>query len=198
MRSRACWLWKWAIDVCHLWTYADKELMICPDSFIVPTAIWRPHLQALIPLHFCRHSSLRLQYWSALHPYSHFRHELFKILLSQTYLPIYLCVITRMRSFNREDGESLGWNDSFLWCSGECAHLLHDTDGDDRAAGVPRGHCARSSPATWQCLPSCFEEMSLLICVSEVTTLQGRATTRTNNTLHSTLDICYNHFLCKK
>lgn len=64
--------------------------------------------------------------------------------------------------------------------SSDYTHLLSDTDGDDRAAGVPRGHCAHRSSATWQRLPSCFEEVSLLICVNEVTTLQGQATRRTH------------------
>lgn len=74
--------------------------------------------------------------------------------------------------------------------SGDYTHLLCDTDGDDRAAGVPRGHCAHSSSATWQRLPSCSEEVSLSICVNEVTTPQGQATTRTHN-LHSRTDIYY-------
>lgn len=59
-------------------------------------------------------------------------------------------------------------------CDSSCdyTHLLCDTDGDDRTAGVPRGQCALSSSATWQRLPSCSKEVSLLICVNEVTTLQ--------------------------
>lgn len=68
-------------------------------------------------------------------------------------------------------------------------HLLCDTDGDGRAAGVLRGQCALSSPATWQRPPSCCKEVSPPICVNEVTTLQGQATTRTH-TLHSSADIC--------
>lgn len=58
--------------------------------------------------------------------------------------------------------------------SSDYTHLLCDTDGNDRAAGEPRGQCALSSSATWQCLPSCCKEVSLLICVNEVTTLQGQ------------------------
>lgn len=72
----------------------------------------------------------------------------------------------------------------FCDSSGDYAHLLYDTDGDDRAAGVPRGQRALSSSATWQRLASRSKEVSLLICVNEVTTLQGQATTRTH-ILHS-------------
>jgi len=61
---------------------------------------------------------------------------------------------------------------------GDQTRLLCDTDGDDRAPGVPRGQCALSSSATWQRLPSRSKEGSLLICVNEVTTLRGQATTR--------------------
>ena len=38
--------------------------------------------------------------------------------------------------------------------SGDDTHLLCHTDGDDRAAGVPRGQRALSSSATWQRLQS--------------------------------------------
>lgn len=53
--------------------------------------------------------------------------------------------------------------------SGDYTHLLRDTDGDDRAAGVPGGHRAHGSSATWQRLPfpSCSEEVSPSICVRE-------------------------------
>lgn len=74
--------------------------------------------------------------------------------------------------------------------SGDYTHLLCDTVGDDRAAGVPRGQCTLSSSATWQRLPFCSKEVSVLICVNEVTTLQGQATTRTHN-LHPSADINY-------
>lgn len=80
-----------------------------------------------------------------------------------------------------------GWRHSGLKLDFSCdspgdyTHLLCDTDGDDRAAGVPRGQCTHSSSATWQRLPSRSEEVSLSICVHEVTTLQGRAATRTHN-----------------
>lgn len=74
--------------------------------------------------------------------------------------------------------------------SGDHTHLLRDTDGDDRAPGVPRGQCALSSSATWQRLPCRSKEVSLLICVNEVTTLQGQATTRTHD-LHPSADIYY-------
>lgn len=67
-------------------------------------------------------------------------------------------------------------------------HLLCDTDGDGRAAGVLGGQCALSFPATWQHPPSCCKEMSLSIYVNEVTTLQGQVTTRTH-TLDSVADI---------
>lgn len=79
--------------------------------------------------------------------------------------------------------------------SGDYTHLLSDTDGDDRAAGVPRGQCALSSSATWQRLPSCSKEVSPLICVNEVTTLQGQAATRAHN-LHSRADIYIPSCMC--
>lgn len=63
---------------------------------------------------------------------------------------------------------------------------------------MPRGQCALSSSATWQRLPSCYKEVSLLICVNEVTTLQGQATTRAHN-LHSSADIYYTLlYVCKQ
>lgn len=70
--------------------------------------------------------------------------------------------------------------------SSDYTHLLCDTDGDDRAAGVPRGQCALSLSATWQSLPSRSKEVSLLICINEVT-LRGRAAT----TAHSGVNIYY-------
>ena len=74
-------------------------------------------------------------------------------------------------------------------------HLLCDADGDDRGAGLPRGQRALSFSATWQRLLSRSKEVSLLICVSEATTLQGHATMREQN-LRSSADIySYTHAL---
>lgn len=86
---------------------------------------------------------------------------------------------------NSVDGDTPGWSEA-CDSSSEYTHLLCDTDGDDRAAGVPRGHCALSLSATWQSLPSRSKEVSLLICINEGT-LQGRATP----TAHSSVNIYY-------
>lgn len=69
----------------------------------------------------------------------------------------------------------------FCDSSTDYTHLLCDTDGNDRAAGEPRGQWALSSAATWQHLQSCSKEVSLLICVSEATTQHGPATRRTQS-----------------
>lgn len=81
----------------------------------------------------------------------------------------------------------------FCDSSTDYTHLLCDTDGNDRAAGEPRGQCALSSAATWQHLQSCSKEVSLLICVSEVTTQHGQATTRAHDlytAVYLSLSLC--------
>ena len=67
---------------------------------------------------------------------------------------------------------------------GDCTHLLRDTDGEDTAAGLPGGQRAR----TGDCLPSRSGEVSLTICVSEVTTLRSRCN-NTQSTVRSQTDV---------
>lgn len=132
---------------------------------------------------------MELHYWSVFHPFApKLDSKSCSLKLIHTFVCAPLVALLWMCVFFKP------WTWIYSECScdssGDYTHLLCDTDGDDRAAGVPRGQCALSSSATWQCLPSCSKEVSLLICVYEVTTLQGQATTGAHN-LHSRADIHY-------